>query len=716
MKRFRTPQVIQMESVECGAACIAILLGYYGRYEPLEVLRVECGVSRDGSNAANMVKAAQKYGLEGSGYKKSTEELKKLEAPAILLWEFNHFVVWEGFKGNTIYLNDPASGFRTISLDEFNESYSGIVLEFSQKAGFEKKGYSAPFFRQVYDRLKVAKLSLIYLWLIGFCLLLPGLLMPAFLKVFLDSHFVIGNLPWKWLFLGAVLLTSCIAAGMTWMQGFILTRLNNKLSFSFSSDFLWHLLKLPLSFYSQRYGGEIAYRISLNDEVAEALTTSLLTAGINIILVLFYGFTMILYNPLIACIGIGFGVLNLIVMEGIYRLRANSFACLQQEFGKTIGEAIGGVQAIESIKAKAQESDFFSRWEGFYTRVANSQIEIGKKDILLTTVPLLFQMLALTALLGLGSLRIIEGTMTIGTLMAMQILQTNFLLPINRFVGLGELLQNTKINLGRLNDVLRNPIDPSYQKKQQIKPDKRQLAGKIEFRNVTFGFSPLSDPLIQTLSFTIESGKSLAIVGPTGSGKSTIAKLAAGLFQPWSGEILYDGIPLAQIPKELFVNSMATVDQEIFLFQGSIRENLTLWNSKLPEETLISACQDAEINEEIITRPGGYDALLIEGGRNLSGGQRQRLEIARALLYNPSVLILDEATSALDSMIEEKIMTHLSLRGCSLLMIAHRLSTVQDCDEILVLKEGKVIQRGTHQALASQEGLYRELCEKESFI
>lgn len=714
LHRVRTPTFIQIEAVECGAVSLSIILGYYGRFVPLEEMRIECGVSRDGSKASNIVSAAQKYGLKAEGSKKTVEELQSSQIPAIIFWNFKHFLVLEGFGKGCVYINDPATGPRKVSYDEFASSYSGIVLTFEPEEQFKKGGSRESLIKHLYERLKKIPGSLSFLILTGFCLLLPGFAMPAFLMVFIDTFFTKFILPWDWEFLSAVLFTLIFTAAVTWIQQFFLNRLDRKLSISFSSSFLWHLLQLPSSFYAQRYTAEIAYRTSLNDIVARTLTGPVTSTFINLCLIIFYALVMFTYDVVIASIGIVAGIINLVSMYYIFRFRKNAYACLQQDISKSAIESIGGLQHMETIKAKGIESDFFAKWSGVYTKNNNSNQSIGKMDVFLSTVPVLFRYLTVAVLLGVGCIRIIEGNLTIGKLMALQLLMTNFLKPINLFVSLSMLIQNMKVDIERLNDVIKNKPDEIYiARRNKQKENINKLSGKLEFKNVTFHYSSFGPPVVSNLSFVIHPGKKLALVGMTGSGKSTIAKLAAGIYYPSSGEILYDGIPIQDLSIELFSDSIAMVDQEIFLFQGTIRENITLWNQKIPDEILLHAAKDAVIHEDILMRPGGYDAPLIERGGNLSGGQRQRIEIARALLYNPTLLMLDEATSALDTKTEEIVLDRIRQRGCSVLMIAHRLSTIQDCEEIIVLDKGVPIQRGTHEELKTQQGKYKELIESE---
>jgi NHLM bacteriocin system ABC transporter peptidase/ATP-binding protein len=716
-RRAKTPTIIQMEAVECGVASLCIILGYYGRYRPLEQMRVECGVSRDGSNAMNLIKVARTYGLEAEGFKKSADDLFDIPYPAILFWEFNHFLVLEGFSKEKVFINDPASGPRAISYDDFAKSYAGAVLTFSKTDAFQKGGKPESFINILWTRIKDSSKALSFLQITALTLLLPGFAFPAFLLFFISTFYSKNIAPWKENFVVIVLFCAGFTGALSWLQNHILNRLNTKLSVWFSTEFLWRLLRLPMSFYTQRYAGEISYRMSLNNSVAQALTGSLSSTVVDMMLVFLYAIIMFFYDAAIASIAVSVAVINFLTMLLIFKSRANAYACVQQTISRSMTESIGGLQYIETIKSKGGESDFFSKWSGFYTKNVNARQEIGKKDVILTTAPVLFQMLAVAALLGIGSLRIIEGQISIATLMAMQLLLVNFLKPINRFVGLGQLIQNTKIDIERLNDVLKNAEDPIYQlRKNIVKKDlPSKLSGHLEFRNVSFRYAPLSPLIIDNLSFTIHPGQRLALVGPSGCGKSTIAKLASGLFRPESGQILYDGMPIEEIPAELFSHSVATVDQEFFLFNGTFRENITLWNNKVPQEVLFQAVSDACIHDEIIKRSDGFEAMILEGGANLSGGQRQRIEIARAMLYSPSMMILDEATSALDSFTEKYISDRIRERGCSAVMIAHRLSTIQDCDEIIVLDKGLTVQRGSHDKLKALDGVYRNLVMQETY-
>lgn len=702
-----------MENVECGAACLSILFSHYGKFLPLEELRTECGVSRDGSSALHLIEAAKKYGLEGKGERRGLKELYEINTPAILFWDYNHFVVLEGFGKNGVFLNDPAFGPRTVTYEELDAFYTGVVLLFEVEETFERGGKPPNVFEDMRKRFKEVKGPLFYLLIAGVCLLIPGLSIPVFTRIFIDNILVTNVLLWKGEFLFAMALAMVLGGLLTWLQQYFLNRLNAKLAIKFSSDFLWHILRLPISFYYQRFPAEIANRVGQNNLVAQMMTGALATTSIQLLLVIFYGVVMFMYDTAVALVGVLAGLGSLLVMGLIQRSRTDTYARLQKEQSILRANSVGAIQQIETVKATGTESDAFAAYAGFDTNKINSLQEISRKDAILTTAPIFFQGIALAALLGFGGWRTMQGSLSIGTLMALQMLLLSFLGPVVQFVNFGQTLQFLKVELLRLNDVLKNPIDRIYNKTKQVK-DEVKLDGYLEFKDVTFGYNRKALPLIEKLSIKIKPGERVALVGPSGCGKSTISKLSTGLLEPWEGEILYDGKPYLEHPREMMQRSLTSVDQEIFLFSGTIRDNITLWDSTATDDLIIQATQDACIHDDILIRPEGYETNLIEGGRNLSGGQRQRLEIARALIVSPTIMIMDEATSALDSSTEKLVMNAIRRRGCSAIMVAHRLSTIQDCDEIIVLDQGKVVDRGTHEELKSREGIYKELIQSET--
>ncbi|MHC5676382.1 NHLP family bacteriocin export ABC transporter peptidase/permease/ATPase subunit [Nostoc sp.] len=731
--RVKTPTLLQMEAVECGAAALGIILGYYGRIVPLPQLRRECGVSRDGSKASNMLKAARSYGLEAKGFKKELKQLQELRPPFIVFWNFNHFLVVEGFRRQRVYLNDPGTGPRHVSLQEFDEGYTGVVLVIEPGAEFTKGGRKPSMILSLWSRLQGAGDALAYSMVAGFFLTVVGLVVPVFSQVFVDDILVEGRQLWLRPLLVGMAIAAILQGSLTLLRLRYLRRLKIKLGVGMSSRFLWHILRLPVSFYAQRFAGEISNRTTLNDQVADVLAGQLATTIIDSFMVVFYALVMVQYDWVLTLMVVGFAAVNVLTLQWISRQRVDANQRLIQEYGKAAGLSIAALQSIETLKASGLESDFFSRWSGYYTKALNSQQELGVTNQTFSVLPTLLSALSSMFLLVIGGFRVMDGHISIGMLIAFQGLMLGFQQPVNNLVNFGTTLQELEGNLIRLDDVLDNPIGEGETRliasvqgsgaggagevnsslsssSHYLLP---KLQGYVELRNITFGYSRLEAPLIENFNMSIKPGQRVALVGGSGSGKSTIAKLVSGLYESWAGEVCFDGKSRNQIPQQLLTNSVAMVEQEILLFGGTVRDNLTLWDATVPDKNLMRACQDAAIADVILSMSGGFDAELIEGAANLSGGQRQRLEIARALVNNPSILVMDEATSALDAETEQIIDQNLRRRGCTCIIVAHRLSTIRDCDLIIVLERGKVVQQGTHKELWQVDGLYSRLIRTE---
>jgi NHLM bacteriocin system ABC transporter peptidase/ATP-binding protein len=691
-RRVKTPTVLQMEAVECGAAALGIVLGYYGRIVPLEELRVACGVSRDGSKASNIVKAARGYGMAAKGYREELDGLGSLPLPFIVFWDFDHFLVVEGFGKHGVWVNDPAAGPRVVSYEEFDRSYTGVALTFEPAPDFRKGGVRPSLLAAMRERLRGSEWALTFVVLASLALVVPGLLVPIFSQIFVDQYLVqrSGNIIGPLLL--AMVVTALLRAALTFLQQHYLLRLQNKLALSMSGRFMWHVLRLPMVFYSQRYPGEVGSRVALNDQIAQLLSGQLATTALNIVTVIFYLALMFYYDVVLTLIAILFAALNIVALRYFSRKRIDTNQKLLRDRGKLAGVSMGGLQTIETLKATGRESDFFARWAGLQAKLVDAQQGLNAYTQVLSAVPTLLTALSTAAILGIGGLRVMDGDLTLGMLVAFQVLMLSFTAPIAQMVALGSTLQEAQGALARVDDVLRyrpDPrTDPAVQEPSQPGTPSR-LSGRLELRGVSFGYSPLAPPFIEDFDLTLRPGSRVALVGASGSGKSTLAKLVSGLYAPWEGEILFDGHPAEDIPRGLLTASLTVVDQDIFLFEGTVRENLTLWDHTIPESRITQAARDALIHEDVVARPGGYESRVDEGGANFSGGQRQRLEIARALVGDPTLLILDEATSALDPTTESAIDDNLRRRGCTCLIAAHRLSTIRDCDEIIVLDGGQ---------------------------
>jgi len=723
-RRVRTPTVLQMEAVECGAACLGIVLGRFGRWVALEELRLSCGVSRDGSKASNMVRAARKYGLRAGGRKCEPEALRGFDLPAILHWNFNHFVVLEGIDGDRVYLNDPASGPRTITAEELDEAFTGVVLYFEPKPDFEPKGSPPRLLPALSRRLVGSRAGVLFIALTGLALAVPGLVEPVFSKVFIDGVLLEGRLYWLKPLLLAMGAAVAILALLTALQQNYLLRLETKIALAGSGRFLWHVLRLPVEFFNQRFAGDISSRVGSNDRVAQLLSRDLATNVLGAVVAAIFLAVLFQYDVVLTAVGVLLTGVNLAALRWVSRKRVDGSRRLLQERGKLQGSAIGGLQMIETVKATGGEADLFVRWTGFQAKVVNARQELERYTQALAAVPALLTAVNTAAILGVGGLRVMDGRLSLGSLIAFQVLMASFTAPVQNLVNLGGRLQEAEGDMNRLDDVLRYPTEvpaEPAEPAEQAMPEEGaaeeaapvKLAGRLELRGVTFGYSPLDPPLIDGLDLVLEPGSRVALVGGTGSGKSTVARLVTGLYKPWQGEILFDGRPREEIGIEVLASSLSFVGQSVFLFEGTVRDNLTLWDPTVPLPEVVAAARDAAIHEDVAARPGGYDSAVDEGGANFSGGQQQRLEIARALVGRPSLLVLDEATSALDPTTEATIDASLRRRGCTCLIIAHRLSTIRDADEIVVLDRGEVVQRGSHEQLKDAEGLYAELIRNE---
>lgn len=711
--RFRTSTVFQMEAVECGAASLAMILSHHGRVTPLEQLRINCGVSRDGSTAKNLLSAARTYGLKAQGWKKELDDLWDLRAPAILFWNFNHFVVLEGVGAKWCWLNDPAMGRRRVTWDEMDEGFSGIVLTFEPTPQFKPGGERPSVVRALRHRLAGSERALAFLVFCGLAMVVPGLVIPTFSRIFVDSVLIAHVDGWLRPLLIAMTMTLLLRVALAWIQQHYIRRLQTKLLVTNTTEFFEHVLHLPIEFFAQRYAGDIAMRIGINDEVALFISRRLASAVIDGVMIVFFALLMFANSVPLTLIGLAVVAIIVAVTRYAGTLQADGSNRLLQEQSKVSGVAMGGLTTIETLKATGGESDLFARWAGHVAKSVTISQRLERSAIIVSAIPSLLQQMTFVAILCVGGSFVMDGTMTMGALVAFQSLMASFLGPVMGLSALATDAQAMSGNLARLDDVLRYEVDArSLARAEDVVSAfaGERLRGEVELRNVTFGYSVLAPPLIENFSLHLTPGARVALVGASGSGKSTLAKLVSGLYTPWSGEILFDGRPIADWPATVLTSSVSVVDQDISMYEGTLRDNLTLWDRTVPEAEIVRAAKDALIHNEVTARPGGYMSGVHEGGTNFSGGQRQRLEIARALASEPRVLILDEATSALDPLTEQRIEQHLRRRGCTCIVVAHRLSTIRDADEIIVLAKGKVVQRGAHDALMRDEGgLYAQL-------
>ena len=703
----KTPTVFQMEATECGAASLTMIFAYYGKHLPLEQMRIETGVSRDGCVAGNIMRAAKKYGFECHGYRKELDGLMKLPVPSIIHWNFNHFVVFEGIKGKYAYLNDPAVGHRKLTIQELDEGFTGIVLTFAPTAAFQKEKKQGTFFPFLKRRLKGRVGVLVKLVYVGVLLFFPGLILPVLSQTFIDD--VLCNGYKDWLTKILVFMGSCIVfkVALSYYRSMLLQKLKSVMCTMSGTRFLTHMFQLPITFFDQRYTGDLVSRIQNNKDVDNFLAGDFAETFLNILIALFYLVVLFLYSWQMTIVGI----VNIVLCVGIVMLSnktvAESSVKMQMTGGKLYGAVCAGLTITDTIKASGVEAEYSARILGHQAKNATLDQKLNRFQQLVGSIPDAVGKLSDVALLLIGGYLVIRGDLTMGMLTAYNSLFDSFCQPINSVVNFIRSLQITKSNIRRVEDIEKYDVDPSYLVEQKGSTVGGKLSGRVELRDVCFGYSRLKPPLIENFHFTLNSGESIAFIGASGSGKSTVSKVISGLYQPWQGQVLMDGKPTDEIPKAVMNASVSTVSQKITLFSGTIRDNLSMWNPAISEEDMEQAAKDACIYDFIMRQNGGFNYVLTENAANLSGGQRQRMEIARALATNPTILIMDEATSALDPIVEKQVLDNIRARGCTCIVVAHRLSAVRDCNEIIAMANGKIVQRGTHRELLEQDGFYR---------
>jgi ATP-binding cassette subfamily C protein len=710
--RVKTPTVLQMQVTECGAASLGMVLAHYGRWVPLEELRERCGASRDGTTASDLVKTGDQYGLTAKGYYPRRGLLPELGYPLILLWKGSHFLVLEGLDDTHAWLNDPASGQRRITVEEFDRDYSKICLAFRPTPSFSEGGEPPSRLRPLLRRGRPVLSEVLAVVTLGLLAAIPGLAVAAVAKLFVDDVLVRGLASRAWPLVGVLALLVLLQLGIQLFQQFVLIRLGSRLTVVESARFVHQALRLPERYFVARSVPDLSLRVQDNREVVAILTGKLASVGIGLVVMLVYGAAMIVVDPVLAAIAIGLTLVNLAVIRAsMVRQEQLSRLLVGEQAALNATTAYGAI-TMETIKAGGLEADYYARWEGTAVRVGEVHQRIAVSNQLYNSLPVVLRSLIYALVLCVGGLRVIDGTLAIGSLVAFQTLLASFSAPITEIVSFASLLQHAQNLVHRLDDVLEEPVDPTCDPRVQnmsYTDGPARLEGALEIEDVSFGFKPTVPPLIEHFNLSVTPGARVAVVGASGSGKSTLVRLVAGLYEPWAGTVLLDGMHRSEIPRQVLSNSVAMVEQRIALFAGTVRDNLTLWDDTIADDDVIRAAADAQIHGDIVSRAGAYSSLMDDGGTNWSGGQRQRLEIARALVRDPSLLLFDEATSALDAETEAAVEAALRRRGCTLLVVAHRLSTVRDADLIVVMDKGKVVEQGRHDELMTLDGHYARL-------
>nr|WP_302135784.1 NHLP family bacteriocin export ABC transporter peptidase/permease/ATPase subunit [uncultured Schaedlerella sp.] len=711
----KVPVVMQMEALECGAASLTMILAYYGKWIPLEQVRADCGVSRDGSNARNVLKAARSYGLWAKGYRYEPETLKREgKFPCIIHWNFNHFVVLNGFKGNKAYLNDPAKGSYSVSMETFDESFTGICLMFAPGENFAPGGKPKSMMEYAKKRLKGSGTAIAFVVMTSIITSLMGLINPAFSRIFLDRLLSGKNPDWVLPYFAALAGMGVIQIIVTWINAVYSLRINGKMAVVGNTTYMWKVLRLPMEFFSQRMAGDIKQRQGANAQIAGSLVNTFAPLLLNTAMMIFYFVVMLRYNVVLTMIGITSIIMNMVVSNIVSKKRINLTRVQMRDAGKLSGTTVAGIEMIETIKASGAENGFFEKWSGYQASVNTQRVKFERLNQYLGMVPTLVSSLAGTAVLVMGVYLTMQGEFTVGMIMAFQGFLSSFTAPAGTLISAGQTLQEMRTQMERVEDVMEYPADVSYEN-DEVREDEEysKLSGCVEMKNVTFGYSRLAEPLIRDFNLTLKSGSRVAFVGTSGCGKSTLAKLISGLYKPWSGEILFDGKAISEIDRSAFTGSLAVVDQDTILFEDTIANNIKMWDNSIEDYEMILAAHDAKLHEDIMQRDEGYNYKLTEGGKDFSGGQRQRMEIARVLAQDPTMIILDEATSALDAKTEYEVVESIKKRGITCIVVAHRLSTIRDCDEIIVMEKGIVIERGTHDELMEKGGAYTQLVTSE---
>ena len=724
--RVKARTKLQYEAAECGAASLGTILAYFGRVVELSELRLACGVNRDGSNAKQVLVAGRQYGLNARAYRCSGEQLQSNgDFPCVVFWGFNHFLVVEGFDSHHAFLSDPAEGRVRVEMDVFLDNFTGVVLEFEPGPDFEPGGYERSPLWSLPATLAPYRHSIAVLLLVNTAIAVLTILVAGFTSTFINEFLqhqrLYFGIPIIWLLLITVLAWLTLLAS----QFLLLRRMELLLSKRLTADLFRKLFRVSFAFYQARLQGEIASRMLLGMETTQVVVSQMLRFALslwNAFLVLI--FTLVI-SPWLTLLVLVVMAGNLLLNWWLTDQRYDANRRLAIEMGKAQGKGLQGINNIETLKASGLEFDFLSQWQGSFGKVVTQNQQLGAQMALATVSASGSNFLLSALVITTGGLLIIAGKMSLGTLVAFQFLNSQLTAPISSLPQLTSTLQTVIGSLGRLQDLQSSDDDPLVRSfaspekplqsssEQQNSPMDRRLKGRLDLEGLSYSFSPVSPPFISNLSLSIPAGSQLAIVGGSGSGKTTLIRVLSGLYQPSGGRLLFDGQPWDDHGDRLMRDSLAYVPQQVFMFNASIYDNITLWRSGYQLQDLEEAATDAQILNTITSYPEAFARHLKDNGNDLSGGERQRMELCRALIRRPSILLLDEATSALDNATQMRVLNALKARGITVVSVAHRLDSALRSDQVLVMEHGAVVELGSPKELLDQNGAFSALVESE---